>query len=479
MTNVTKINANSFNVANDRITAFNGNVNLDLIGDGITYPGVIVDGNTFTGNVYDTTISSAFTTNFGIDPGNILIDGGAYVSTFSSHAPEELIPGRVFDSLDIKVFSNVAPSTNDYAFRLFDDMNGTHSFYRIANANVTTLTSNLSMTDSNIHVVNASILPQPNANLAIPGVVFIGGEKITYYKNYSYQTAWQANVILPVDTVITYNGNIYVTTGNVYDSTFANISSKVNLIGNISTFGNVLGQIRRGVDGTGTPATHSANLRVVDASIQQVIPNANIANVSVAAGTSYTVTANISYNLPLAGYPYLSANIGDYITQTCTANSAVVANLRVLGTVNGATPWTANLVVSPGTVLSYSNQFYVTTGNVYAQYFANILANVTTANANAYSTTSIPVIFVSGNLVSTANTVQINGQTVGNVTTRTPTKLGTITSTGNVVITSNSYVAQTQDWYTPGAGTATNGTGLINSTTAQATFLKQSPGYTP
>lgn len=38
-------------------------------------------------------------------PNPIVISGGAFVDTYSSHAPPELIPGAMFDTLDLKVFS--------------------------------------------------------------------------------------------------------------------------------------------------------------------------------------------------------------------------------------------------------------------------------------------------------------------------------------------------------------------------------------
>jgi hypothetical protein len=267
----------------------------------LSYPGVIIDGNTFTGNVYDSTISSTYTTSFGVKPEEILIDGGAYVGPFSSYAPEELVPGRMYDTLSISVFSNTSPSVNDYAFRLFHDMNGRIDAHRISAANTTTLSSNLSMTSNVIYVNNASRLPLPNPVLSIPGMVFIGSEKISYYKNYSYQTPWLANATIPVDTVISYNSNIYVTTGNVYGANFANVISNVTLVGNVATYGNAIGQIRRGVDGTAVPSVHLANVRVVDASIQQSIPlstptfaNIGAANVtySYTGGNSVTVLAN-------------------------------------------------------------------------------------------------------------------------------------------------------------------------------------------
>jgi hypothetical protein len=134
-----------------------------------------------------------------------------------------LVPGRVFDSLNIQVFSNINPGTNDYAFRIFTNMSGNVTYTRISAANTTVLSSNLSVTDSNIYVSDSSVLPLPNPDLNLPGVVFIGGEKIIYYTN---------------DTV-----------------------------------NNRLGQIRRAVDGTGAPLIHLANTRVVDSSIQQVVPD--------------------------------------------------------------------------------------------------------------------------------------------------------------------------------------------------------------
>jgi hypothetical protein len=38
-------------------------------------------------------------------PNPIIVDGGAFVDTYSSHAPEELVPGAMFDTLDMRVFT--------------------------------------------------------------------------------------------------------------------------------------------------------------------------------------------------------------------------------------------------------------------------------------------------------------------------------------------------------------------------------------
>ncbi|MBL96204.1 MAG: hypothetical protein CMF52_00145, partial [Legionellales bacterium] len=49
--------------------------------------------------------------NLGVKPESIVLDGAGFVDTYNSHAPEELIPGRVYDTLDMEVYTH---SSNDY-----------------------------------------------------------------------------------------------------------------------------------------------------------------------------------------------------------------------------------------------------------------------------------------------------------------------------------------------------------------------------
>jgi hypothetical protein len=52
----------------------------------------------------DTNIISSFTdSKLGLRPEDIIVLGGEFVDTYSSHAPEELVPGIMSDTLDIKV----------------------------------------------------------------------------------------------------------------------------------------------------------------------------------------------------------------------------------------------------------------------------------------------------------------------------------------------------------------------------------------
>lgn len=323
ITNVVSVNAADFPTAADRITAFFGNVDLKNYIDGIGYPGVTVDGNTYVGNDFDTTMQSAYTDSLGVNPSDIIVDGGQYVSTYSSHAPEELLPGRMYDALSMTVFQK-----ENIGFRLFETMNQEPYYYRIAAANTTVLSSNLHLTDSNIKVADASVLPNPNPVSAIPGVVFVNGEKITYYKNYAFATPWVANLAVPVGTDVSYQGNAYITTANVFDvnGTFSNIAANVILLGTTNT----LAQIRRAVDGTSPNVLHPINTRVVDSSLQQQIPTSISTTSTLSKDTTYQVTdvPAISYGLVLTAN--ITANIGDVINQYDTTNSNITASMTVI-----------------------------------------------------------------------------------------------------------------------------------------------------
>ena len=108
---------------------------LPLLIDGLDYPGVQVKGVSYDQNTgfdvgnfdmtpydnlsygpegqptYDPGIldaiygSSYLDVFLGTRPDDINVDGGAYVDTYSSHAPEELVPGIEFDTLDLRVYT--------------------------------------------------------------------------------------------------------------------------------------------------------------------------------------------------------------------------------------------------------------------------------------------------------------------------------------------------------------------------------------
>ena len=117
-------------------------LNLSLLIDGISYPGVQVMGLPYTGSyadgyaevtydiglidgfpgTYDYSTSDTFPpldaiykssytdTYLGQLPHSVNVSGGAYVDAFSSHAPPELVPGIEFDTLDFRVYTR--PGSN-------------------------------------------------------------------------------------------------------------------------------------------------------------------------------------------------------------------------------------------------------------------------------------------------------------------------------------------------------------------------------
>jgi hypothetical protein len=199
------------------------------------------------------------------------------------------------------------------------------------------------------------------------------------------------------------------------------------------TSNNTLAQIHRSVDGTAINANITSNLssvRVVNASVDEVIPNIMFTTSTITSDTAYTTADNVTLKLTLTGL--VSANVGDIMLQKF-ANTTVAATLQVLDA--------------------------VTASNV------------------------VPAIIVSGALTNlTANTITING--VGTTTAlKSQSILGAIQANGAVIVSatpSASVTLQTtKSWYTPGVSTPSDGTGLINSNTQQAEFLLQNPGYMP
>ncbi len=110
-------------------------LSLPLLIDGVEYPGVQISapgfdqntgfdvGNydinpydnidygpeglpTYDPGILDTIYASSFLDSFlGTRPTDVNVDGGAFVDAYESHAPEELVPGITFDTLDFRVYT--------------------------------------------------------------------------------------------------------------------------------------------------------------------------------------------------------------------------------------------------------------------------------------------------------------------------------------------------------------------------------------
>jgi hypothetical protein len=199
------IPAGQFVVGTRYIITTVGNTNFTLIGAFKNLEGVIFVATgpgsgtgsaavAITGNI-------AFPTVSGISPETIIANGGTFISELFSHAPEELLPGKTYDSLTITLVDNTQGFNG---VRLFVNMNDFRSAANASPAFTTTLAAPLNLADTTITVVDGTKLDDPNPVTISPGILHINGERIEYY---------------------TKNNNI-------------------------------LGQIRRGVGGTGIPSVH-------------------------------------------------------------------------------------------------------------------------------------------------------------------------------------------------------------------------------
>jgi hypothetical protein len=275
----------------------------------------------------DTIVQSSYDdTSLGLRPEDINIDGGNYVDTFSSHGPEEFVPGRVFDNLNIEVYTLMRSGTANVGYRMSHVMTSMPdgssivwpTYYRINGANTTVLTANLNYTDSNIYVADASLMPAPNPDGARPGVIYINGEKIYYYRNIAKEVKpWVANVVYAATDIVSYLGNTYIAANanaNVTGSTFN--MSNVKLIET-----NVLTQLRRGVDGTGIANTHVTGSRVVDSGLDQLVP-----------GRAHELTW---LNAPSAGGDAFQTDSGDFIVDNF-ASYIVTSSAEVDAVTDGA-----------------------------------------------------------------------------------------------------------------------------------------------
>jgi hypothetical protein len=78
---------------------------LPLLIDGVDYPGVQVFGDYFLGTAaLDAVYESEFTdATLGTLPTDINVNGGKFIDLYQGHAPEELVNGSEFDTLDFRV----------------------------------------------------------------------------------------------------------------------------------------------------------------------------------------------------------------------------------------------------------------------------------------------------------------------------------------------------------------------------------------
>lgn len=274
-----------------------------------------------------------------------------------------------------------APSSSDpypkLAYKIYKDMNDVVTYLRIDGSSSTTLTQNLSITDTTIHVANARVLATPAIAGAQPGVVWINGERIAYnYKN---------------------------------DTT------------------NILGQLRRGTGGTGARNHYAGNI-LFDGSQSQIILQSS--------DYSYTPAVNVS-NITIS----YTGNI------TTDGNTASIIGINTL----------FELEFNSGNkIYDLYGTLIGTIANVTSNTSANLTANALLTNSN-YPFAGFGTFYV-GNTYIRSNIWNTKGFGV----LSTESDLDIVTES-NIILETDNLSAQFQD--------------LFNSNSIQVSFLKQ--GLTP
>jgi hypothetical protein len=253
-------------------TPNNPGLNLPLLIDGIDYPGVQVKAVTFnqdTGfdrgdfdiNVYDNIsldangqptydlgiLNTIFESSYldpylGTRPSDINIDGGKYVDAYESHAPEELVPGIEFDTLDFRVYTTPGADWQGLGHgfpqatlqSIYNNNSPTISFaglqpYPIA-VNITDVTQGYDLsqeTDYTVDWVNQTITISDSSTLVADGdqlgiyVYELGGGNQLYKNVYNGGNVGNS-LVIPVEYNLIQEIAIFVNGIHTTEFTFSN-----------------------------------------------------------------------------------------------------------------------------------------------------------------------------------------------------------------------------------------------------------------
>ena len=126
-----------------------------------------------TGRVIDNPERLVVTLN-----GKFLFNGRGFTASGS----KVIISGPPISASAVVVITSTTQSVvpEAMAFRIFQDMRGIQSTYRITSSTTTQLVGDLLATDDIIHVANASALSEPYLEQGLFGLVTINGERISY-----------------------------------------------------------------------------------------------------------------------------------------------------------------------------------------------------------------------------------------------------------------------------------------------------------
>jgi hypothetical protein len=279
----------------------------------------IVNGNAIHVQPYQmqNTIESSFTDfNLGTQPSDIIIDGGNFVDSLESPAPEEYVPGQMFDTLFFQVYQSSTSNVNSniLSFIFFKPIimaGPVGSFSYISPA------SNVSVSVpwTSLDAAAASVLVNGNAISSIEWVISNGtitvsaglGDNVeiistgptTYYDvNSNSVSVITSNIYANSTTINVANTSPFITpiigsTANIANNALLNVRGQVFVNQECITYlyidrtANTLSGLMRGTSGTGVPNVHVSGSRIISASYTNDLQN--LSNVDPRTAIWYTV----------------------------------------------------------------------------------------------------------------------------------------------------------------------------------------------
>ena len=217
--------------------------------------------------------------------GTLLTPTADYILLENKRYIKMITPLNDNDTVDIMHFSN-PPVSSKFGWRVFKDMLNRYHYKRLGSDNNYVLAEPLRFYDKTLTLESADQLPTPALDSRTPGIIFIEGERIEYFRR----------------------------------------------------DGNVLKQLRRGTLGTGVKNTYDAGARVYNQSVDSTIPykdevvsfeafsgnykdmSTEFSSVGAITVNSITYTANNNTAFPL-GYEELD-NLGLGLRQKCVVKGS-------------------------------------------------------------------------------------------------------------------------------------------------------------
>jgi len=367
-------------------------------------------------SVVDTLITSDFADQYlGIRAADITVDGTGFVNNFTGSSTEEHVNGRLYDTLNMRVF---AQGTANIGYRVFQDMMQNVYYYAIPASGTTTLSANLSAYDDTVYLTSVAGFPDTNPATNSRGAFFVGGERITY---------------LFIDRT-----------------------------------SNTVSGLMRGTLGTHVPLVHSSGTRVEVASTAEQFPGSvgiyGVARTATANSTGNTLTLDsvndITVGMLVRTGSVQTKSVGAVSGSAIQVGNAagIVSGMQVSG---ASSVSTANLLprvssVSGNTVTL--DQSYVVFDNQLLT-FAATVSSIDAGNST---------VTLSSNIVVTANSLVTMGDLITDAI-----KPFTKVATNSLVNHANTWYTKV------GNSQAADGAGLQASTTEVALFLVNKPALLP